>query len=98
MFFSSSSSENVKGKFSVIAPCAVKLLQLHSSSERERVTVTWMRESKVFFWWCSGMISVSSAYSLCASLTKALMQWMYESISTSKTSSFPDRKRGGEEV
>lgn len=35
MFFFSSSSENVKGKFSVIAPCAVKLLQLHSSSARE---------------------------------------------------------------
>lgn len=38
--------------------------------------LTWMRESKVFFWWCSGMISVSRAYSLWASLTKALIQWM----------------------
>lgn len=56
--------------------------------------MTWMRESKVFFWWCSGMISVSSMYSLCANLTKALMQWMYESISTSRTSSFPDRGNG----
>lgn len=58
--------------------------------------MTWMRESKVFFWWCSGMISVSSMYSLCANLTKALMQWMYESISTSRTSSFPDRGKGVE--
>lgn len=40
------------------------------------------------------MISVSSMYSLCANLTKALMQWMYESISTSRTSSFPDRGNG----
>lgn len=40
------------------------------------------------------MISVSSMYSLCANLTKALMQWMYESISTSRTSSLPNRGKG----
>lgn len=50
-----------------------------------------MSESKVFFWWCSGMISISRLYSLWASLMKALMQWMYESISMSRTSSLPEK-------